>query len=86
MLFIYSYNFNAVCNQLKLVSFKEEQRPDRIDAASHEGAAVLAHGHVASSMQQSIWRCFYMKEALIQHYIKKIYISIDFANPREADL
>ena len=44
MLFIYSYNFNAVCNQLKLVSFKEEQRPDRIDAASyHMGATILAH-------------------------------------------
>ena len=27
----------------KLVLFKEEQRPDPIDAASHVGAAVLAH-------------------------------------------
>ena len=32
---------------LKLASFKVEQRPDRSDAASHVGAAILAHVAVA---------------------------------------
>ena len=29
--------------QFKLASFKEKQRPDRSNAPSHVGAAVLAH-------------------------------------------
>ena len=30
-------------SNLKLASFKEDQRPNRCNAASHVGAAVLAH-------------------------------------------
>ena len=46
--------------KLKLASFKEEQRPDRSDAASHMGSAVL--GHVAP--QRSIGRCSLMTGAI----------------------
>ena len=37
--------YDAVVRNIdvNLVSFKEEQRPYRIDAASHVGAAVLFH-------------------------------------------
>ena len=45
---------NALFDTFKLSSFKEEPSPDRSDAASHVGAAVLAH------VARSGWldRCF----------------------------
>ena len=39
----YFFQWDARTSQLELGSFKEDQRPYRSDAASHVGAAVLAH-------------------------------------------